>query len=206
MNLTGERKATATKPRTGGKKAAPAKAGAKAEPVRKTASPVRKVVARSRKVTAPKSYRVAAMRKSRTVSAVSLLGVTTNENKEFLSWMEWVSVIRQGIPSTAVDALIAFLSISKTEFSEAIDIPFRTLVRRKGEALLASDESAKLVRVARVIERAEEVFEDPDAARVWLKSANISLSGQTPISLLDTEIGAESVMNALGRIAHGVFA
>jgi uncharacterized protein (DUF2384 family) len=41
---------------------------------------------------------------------------------------------------------------------------------------------------------------------VWLKSANISLSGQTPMSLLDTEIGAESVMNALGRIEHGIFA
>lgn len=206
MNLTGERKATATKPRTGVKKAAPAKAGAKAAPVRKTSSPARKVTARLRKVAAPKSYRVAAAKKGRAVSAVSLLGVTTSENKDFLTWMEWVSVIRQGIPSTAVDALVEFLSISKTEFSDAIDIPFRTLVRRKGEALLASDESAKLVRVARVIERAEEVFEDPDAARGWLKSANTSLSGQTPMSLLDTEIGAQSVMNALGRIEHGVFA
>lgn len=206
MNLTGERKATATKPRTGAKKAAPAKAEAKAAPVRKTASPVRKVTPRLRKGAAAKSYRVEAVRKGRAVSAVSLLGVTTSENKEFLTWMEWVSVIRQGIPSTAVDTLIEFLSISKTEFSDAIDIPFRTLVRRKGEALLASDESAKLVRVARVIERAEEVFEYPDAARVWLKSANTSLSGQTPMSLLDTEIGAESVMNALGRIEHGVFA
>lgn len=206
MNLTGERKATATKPRTRVKKAAPAKTGTKAAPVRETASPVRKVTARLRKAAVPKSYRVAAARKGRTVSAVSLLGVTTNENKEFLSWMEWVSVIRQGIPSTAVDALIGFLSISKTEFSDAIDIPFRTLVRRKGATLLASDESAKLVRVARVIERAEEVFEDPDAARVWLKSTNLSLSGHTPVSLLDTEIGAESVMNALGRIEHGVFA
>lgn len=206
MNLTGERKATATKPRTGVKKAAPAKAGAKAAPVRKTSSPARKVTARLRKVAVPKSYRVAAAKKGRAVSAVSLLGVTTSENKDFLTWMEWVSVIRQGIPSTAVDALVEFLSISKTEFSDAIDIPFRTLVRRKGEALLASDESAKLVRVARVIERAEEVFEDPDAARGWLKSANTSLSGQTPMSLLDTEIGAQSIMNALGRIEHGVFA
>lgn len=206
MNLTGERKATVTKPRAGVKKAAPAKAEAKAAPVRKTASPVRKVTARLRKGAAAKSYRIAAVGKGGAVSAVSLLGVTTSENKEFLTWMEWVSVIRQGIPSTAVDSLIEFLSISKTEFSDAIDIPFRTLVRRKGEALLASDESAKLVRVARVIERAEEVFEDPDAARVWLKSANTSLSGQTPMSLLDTEIGAESIMNALGRIEHGVFA
>lgn len=157
-----------------------------------------------RKLASPKAYKIGVKKSGHMVSAASLLGVMAEE-KESLNWMEWVSVIRHGIPSTAVDTLVEFLSITKSELSEAVDIPFRTLVRRKGEALLDSDESAKLVRVARVIERAEEVFEDRDAARVWLKSANASLSGQTPISLLDTEIGAESVMDALGRIEHGVF-
>lgn len=66
-------------------------------------------------------------------------------------------------------------------------------------------ESKKLARVARVIERADEVFEDPGAAREWLKTANAALAGETPISLLDTEIGAETVMATLGRIEHGVF-
>jgi uncharacterized protein (DUF2384 family) len=32
------------------------------------------------------------------------------------------------------------------------------------------------------------------------------LSGATPLSLLDTDIGAESVLDTLGRIEHGVFA
>jgi hypothetical protein len=40
----------------------------------------------------------------------------------------------------------------------------------------------------------------------WLKSPNATFSGQTPLSLLDTEIGAELVMDTLGRIEHGVFA
>lgn len=72
--------------------------------------------------------------------------------------------------------------------------------------MLNSEESAKLVRLARVVERAAEVFEDFDAALDWLKSPNAAASGATPLSLLDTDIGAESVMDTLGRIEHGVFA
>jgi len=54
--------------------------------------------------------------------------------------------------------------------------------------------------------RGEDVFEDLDAAVDWLKSPNASLGGRTPLSLLDTDIGAESVIDTLGRIEHGVFA
>jgi len=87
-----------------------------------------------------------------------------------------------------------------------LGIPERTLARRKREGKLNSEESSKLVRLARVIERAEEVFEEFDLAIDWLKSNNPSLAGFTPVSLLDTDIGAESVMETLGRIEHGVFA
>jgi len=120
--------------------------------------------------------------------------------------LQWVSVIRQGIPSAAVDSLTRVLSITQAELAAALAIPDRTLARRKKEGMLNSEETAKLVRLARVIERAEETFEDIDAARDWLKSTNAALTGATPLSLLDTDIGAESVMDALGRIEHGVFA
>lgn len=123
-----------------------------------------------------------------------------------LSPLDWVSVIRRGISSAAVDSLTKFTRLSQAELSTALGIPERTLARRKREGKLNSEESAKLVRLARVIERAEEVFEDFDAAIDWLKSKNTSLSGWTPLSLLDTDIGAEGVMDTLGRIEHGVFA
>lgn len=122
-----------------------------------------------------------------------------------LSPLDWVSIIRRGIPSSAVDSLTKFTCMSRTELSAALGIPERTLARRKREGKLNSEESAKIVRLARVIERAEEVFEDFDAAIDWLKSANASLAA-TPLSLLDTDIGAESVLDTLGRIEHGVFA
>lgn len=123
-----------------------------------------------------------------------------------LSPLDWVSVIRRGIPAFAVDSLTKFARLSQAELSVALGIPERTMARRKREGKLNREESSKLVRLARVIERAEVVFEDFDAAIDWLKSANSSLAGATPIGLLDTDIGAESVMDTLGRIEHGVFA
>lgn len=106
----------------------------------------------------------------------------------------------------AVDSLAKALRITQSELAVALGIPERTLVRRKKEGTLNSEESAKLVRLARVIGRAEEVFEDSDAALDWMKSANAALIGATPLSMLDTDIGAESVLDMLGRIEHGVFA
>jgi len=120
--------------------------------------------------------------------------------------LDWVSVIRQGISSTAVDRLAKTIRVTQSELAMTLGIPERTLARRKKEGTLNSEESAKMVRLARVVERAKDIFEDMDASINWLKSPNSSLSGATPLSLVDTDIGAESVMDTLGRIEHGVFA
>ncbi len=120
--------------------------------------------------------------------------------------LDWVALIRKGISPAAVDALVTAMRVTQAELAAALDIPARTLARRKQEGVLNREESAKLVRLAQVAERAEEVFQDVDASLDWLKSPNAALGGATPLSLLDTGIGADSVMDTLGRIEHGVFA
>ena len=122
------------------------------------------------------------------------------------STLDWVKMIRKGIPAAAVESLTRTLGVSQSELAATLGIPERTLARRKREGMLTSEESAKLVRLARVVGRAHEVFENLDAALNWLKSPNAALSGVAPLSLLDTDIGAESVLDTLGRIEHGVFA
>lgn len=67
------------------------------------------------------------------------------------------------------------------------------------------EESARLRRIARVVRRAEMVFEDAAAALRWIQSANASLNGVSPLSLLDKEMGEGAVLDALGQIEHGVF-
>lgn len=120
--------------------------------------------------------------------------------------LQWITVIRQGIPSAASESLAKTLRMTQSELAASLGIPERTLARRKKEGMFNSEESAKLVRLARVVERAGEVFEDLDAALDWLKSPNAALSRVTPLSMLDTDIGAEAVLDTLGRIEHGVFA
>ena len=147
----------------------------------------------------------AAIARSR-LSVESLLGGRGVLHVEPRTALDWVSVIRRGISATAVDALVETLHVTQSELAVALGIPERTLARRKKEGILNSEESAKFVRLARVVERAEGVFEDLEVSLNWLKSANAGLFGATPLSLLDTDIGAQSVMDTLGRIEHGVFA
>lgn len=55
----------------------------------------------------------------------------------------------------------------------------------------------------RVTDRAVEVFGDMDRAVIWLNTPNHALNGQTPLSLLNTDIGTKTVMDILGRIEYG---
>jgi putative toxin-antitoxin system antitoxin component (TIGR02293 family) len=141
-----------------------------------------------------------------TLSVESLLGGRNVLHVKPRTALDWVSIIRRGISSAAIDALTRTLRVTQTELAAAVGIPERTLARRKKEGTLNSEESAKLVRLARVAERAKEVFGDLDTALDWLKSPNAALSGAVPLTLMDTDIGAESVLDTLGRIEHGVFA
>ena len=122
------------------------------------------------------------------------------------SSLDWVGMIREGIPAAAIESILSVVRLSQSELAQALGIPERTLARRKREGVLNSEESSKLLRLARVVSRAREVFDDPAAAIHWLKSPNAALRGDAPLSLLDTDIGAENVLDTLGRIEHGVFA
>lgn len=143
---------------------------------------------------------------SSTRSVEALLGGRGVLHTKPRTALDWVSVIRHGISSSAVEVLAKTIHVTQSELAIALGIPERTLARRKREGKLNSEESAKLVRLARVVERAEEVFEDLETALTWLKAPNAALLRAAPLTLLDTDIGAESVMDTLGRIEHGVFA
>lgn len=140
------------------------------------------------------------------LSAASVLGGEPVLHALPRSVLEWIALVRQGISAGAIDAAVRVMGIGQSELSRALDIPERTLARRKKEGVLSSDESGKMVRLAQVIERAVEVFEDERTAMGWLKSPNAALGGSSPLSLLDTELGSMAVVATLGRIEHGVFA
>ncbi len=140
-----------------------------------------------------------------TVTVEKLLGGASVLKSRPRSSLDWVMVIRRGLPAAALESLTGSLGLPQAELAAVLGIPERTLARRKKEGTLSPEESAKLVRLARAAGRATEVFEDRNAALRWLKRPNRALAGEAPLRLLDTEVGAESVMDLLGRIEHGVF-
>jgi putative toxin-antitoxin system antitoxin component (TIGR02293 family) len=121
------------------------------------------------------------------------------------STLDWVTIVREGLPARVLDALAENLELTRGELAAALGIAERTLARRRKNGVFTAEESAKLLRLARVTRRAAEVFEKSELALDWLKRPNRTLGGARPLDLLDTDIGAENVLDVLGRVEHGVF-
>lgn len=140
------------------------------------------------------------------IRAASILGGRKVLRTEPLSPLDWVYMIRKGFPSKALDSFGTNISATNAELALMLGISVRALAGRRRKGILTPHESERILRVARVVGRAEKVFGDLAKGLEWLKSPNGSLGGVSPISLLDTYTGADWVMDTLGRVEHGVFA
>ena len=112
---------------------------------------------------------------------------------------------RAGLPYAALEAVAKRYGIPPATLARVIDLPARTLARRKKERRLSATESDRLVRVARVGAAAEDVLGDHDKAGRWLQKPNRALGGTIPIDLLSSDLGAGQVETILGRIEYGVY-
>ncbi len=120
--------------------------------------------------------------------------------------MDIVRLVRDGVPTQAVDH---FLAASGLTFGaiESHVLPRRTFKRRQyADHRLGPTESDRLLRLVRVVAAAGDTFGGADKAIAWLTRDNRALDGRSPLSLVDTDQGAHSVLTLLGRIDHGLAA
>lgn len=118
---------------------------------------------------------------------------------------EMIEKIKKGLPTETVVRLSNSLDMPLKAIADIAAISQSTLSRRKRKGRLKADESDRIVRLARLRDRAVEVFEDDGQANRWLKTALPSLAGHSPLEYAESELGAQEVMNLLGRIEHGVY-
>lgn len=113
--------------------------------------------------------------------------------------------VQSGLPYRALERFQRNLALPMTHLAELLQIPLRTLSRRKEQARLQPDESDRLVRLSRVVAGALELFEgDLHAARRWLTTPLRALRGKSPLELSKTDVGAHEVENLIGRLEHGI--
>lgn len=140
-----------------------------------------------------------------TPEIVEALGGTATRNQPVRTPEELKEWIREGLPFTSLEAVMRRFGLSRDEISSALDLPPRTLARRKVERRLRPAESDRLFRLVRIVYRAAEVLGGEEKAARWLHTANRALGGQVPLELLDTDLGTLQVDEVLGRIEHGVY-
>lgn len=66
-------------------------------------------------------------------------------------------------------------------------------------------DSDRLSRFVRILAETSDVLGSEEKASHWLHAPNQALGGKTPLSLIDTDVGARQVEEVLGRIEQGVF-
>lgn len=118
---------------------------------------------------------------------------------------EVLARIRRGLPMAEFETLRDMLGISAEQLAGHLTMSRSTLARRRKAGRLDPLESDRLVRFARLFARAREVFEDPAAARDWLRMPARALASTSPMEFAETEAGGREVEDLLGRIEHGVF-
>lgn len=112
--------------------------------------------------------------------------------------------VKRGLPYRSLESVRDRLGLSVPESADVLHMPARTLARRRQARRLASDESDRLYRIARVAGEAVAVFGTEEKATEWLRRPNRALNDDVPIRLLDTDIGARLVEDVLGRIDYGI--
>lgn len=127
------------------------------------------------------------------------------ESREVRNTEDLKKWIREGLPFTSLEAVMEQFGLKREEVSWALDLPLRTLARRKQERRLSPGESDRLFRVVRIAVQAAEVLGGREEASRWLHASNRALGGQTPLELLDTDLGSRQIEDVLGRIEHGVY-
>jgi putative toxin-antitoxin system antitoxin component (TIGR02293 family) len=124
----------------------------------------------------------------------------------FADNLAMAALVRDGLPSSAFKAIAGALGLEPIGLSTFVQINRRTLARRlSNNARLKPDESERALRLGRLLQLAQEVFEDREAAARWFRQPLRGLGGATPLEACATEPGAREVEQVLGRIEHGVF-
>jgi len=140
----------------------------------------------------------------RTESIVGVLGGRKVLRRRISNLDELRETVNAGLPYASMEVVMAKFGLDREEAANILRLPQRTLARRKKSKRFHTDESDRLLRLARIGAQAAEVLGSEEKAAQWLRRPNHALANQVPLEVLDSDIGARQVEDILGRVEHGV--
>ena len=120
------------------------------------------------------------------------------------SALDMAEIAEKGLPTDSISYLRE-KGLTFSEVSEIVISP-RTLKHRKARGeQLSVEETDRMLRVARIILLADQVFGNHEKALTWLRQVDERINDRIPLSMLHTESGGRLVENLLWQIDEGVY-
>lgn len=117
-----------------------------------------------------------------------------------------IARIEGGLPVAALEHVARLLAPDDAHFKYRL-VPKATYERRKAANKLSSDEGTRLARLARVWGAAVDVWQSEADARDFLFRPHPMLEDRRPIDVvIQSEFGAEMIMDVIGRLKYGTAA
>ncbi len=108
-----------------------------------------------------------------------------------------------GLAFGELETLRKQLELTMDQLTTRLGLTRATLQRRKATGRLTIDESARVVRFARLLGQAAHILGGVDEARKWLKTPQKSLGGATPLDRAQTEVGVREIEQQLEQLDPG---
>ena len=135
-----------------------------------------------------------------------ILGYASATKSSRFTPAKLVEALQVGLPFRELIELQTRLAVPADKLAPMLGISKATFHRRKGGAAkLPPAVSDRVVRYARLLGQALQVFGNQDTAKQWLSAPQFGLGGAVPLDYARSEVGAREVENLLGRIEYGVY-
>jgi len=116
----------------------------------------------------------------------------------------FIDLIRKGLPKKVIDHLMKRTGFTEDEMAMILHVSKRTLQRRDLTSEFNPEQSERLIELAKLFAKGEDVFGGPDQFKEWIDTRVLSLGDKKPREFMDTSIGLSLLMDELGRIEYGI--
>lgn len=133
--------------------------------------------------------------------------LTTIDATDDKRLLDLIDLARKGIDFNSFISIVGKSPFELDEWSRFLHLSGRTIQRYKKEKKTFSTlQSEKILEIAILYKKGNEIFGEKEKFYSWLDSRNVSLGGIKPREILDSTFGLELIKDELTRIEHGVLA
>jgi putative toxin-antitoxin system antitoxin component (TIGR02293 family) len=116
-----------------------------------------------------------------------------------------IPIIRKGLAKKHLESLMMTTGLNLTAMAHILHVSERTMHRYAKDTLLNPEISERLLEIAKLYAKGQDVFGGLEPFKKWLQDPVIALGNKKPLDFLDTSIGIRLLEDELGRIEHGIF-